>query len=145
MTPDLRTRYLSLELRHPVVASASPLTGDLDTLKALEEDYQLFLDPHTGRPCRYGWDVPLFWTAVARAKQVRAIGEVLYAYRVHGDNDQVRHREDQIETETRLSREFDRRLMTKMPWWSEKQKKDLDDAKDEGLARGSSKSSDPVA
>ena len=123
-----------------------PLTWRRElTLKALEEDYQLFLDPHTGRPCRYGWDVPLFWTAVARAKQVRAIGEVLYAYRVHGDNDQVRHREDQIETETRLSREFDRRLMTKMPWWSEKQKKDLDDAKDEGLARGSSKSSDPVA
>lgn len=37
MSPDLRTRYLSLDLEHPVVASASPLTGDLDTLKALEE------------------------------------------------------------------------------------------------------------
>ena len=37
MTPDLRTRYLSLELTNPIVASASPLTGDLDTLAALEE------------------------------------------------------------------------------------------------------------
>jgi dihydroorotate dehydrogenase (fumarate) len=34
---DLRTRYLGLELRNPVVASASPLCGDLDTLKRLEE------------------------------------------------------------------------------------------------------------
>lgn len=36
MTPDLETVYLGLELRNPVVASASPLTGDLDTLRALE-------------------------------------------------------------------------------------------------------------
>jgi dihydroorotate dehydrogenase (fumarate) len=36
MTPDLETVYLGLELRNPVIASASPLTGDLDTLRALE-------------------------------------------------------------------------------------------------------------
>lgn len=37
MRPDLRTRYLGLELDSPLVASASPLTGRLDTLRALEE------------------------------------------------------------------------------------------------------------
>ena len=36
MTPDLRTRYLGLELRSPLVASASPLTGELDGLRRLE-------------------------------------------------------------------------------------------------------------
>jgi dihydroorotate dehydrogenase (fumarate) len=33
---DLRTRYLSLDLRSPLVASASPLTGTLDGLRRLE-------------------------------------------------------------------------------------------------------------
>jgi dihydroorotate dehydrogenase (fumarate) len=33
---DLRTRYLGLELRSPLVASASPLTGDIDDLRRLE-------------------------------------------------------------------------------------------------------------
>jgi dihydroorotate dehydrogenase (fumarate) len=33
---DLRTRYLGLELRSPLVASASPLTGDLDGLRRPE-------------------------------------------------------------------------------------------------------------
>lgn len=37
MTVDLRTRYLGLELAHPVVPSASPLTGDLDHLHRLVE------------------------------------------------------------------------------------------------------------
>ncbi len=37
MTPDLRTRYLGLELRSPLVASASPLTGGLDGLRRLED------------------------------------------------------------------------------------------------------------
>ena len=36
MTPDLSTTYLGLRLRSPVLASASPLTGDLDTLRELE-------------------------------------------------------------------------------------------------------------
>jgi dihydroorotate dehydrogenase (fumarate) len=34
---DLRTRYLGLDLRTPLVASASPLTGSLDGLRRLEE------------------------------------------------------------------------------------------------------------
>ena len=33
---DLTTRYLGLTLRSPLVASASPLTGDIDMLRALE-------------------------------------------------------------------------------------------------------------
>jgi len=36
VTPDLSTTYLGLHLRSPVLASASPLTGDLDTLRELE-------------------------------------------------------------------------------------------------------------
>ena len=34
---DLRTRYLGLELRNPIVASASPLAGQLDSIRALED------------------------------------------------------------------------------------------------------------
>jgi dihydroorotate dehydrogenase (fumarate) len=37
VTPDLSTSYLGLRLRNPIVASASPLTGNLDSLRALEE------------------------------------------------------------------------------------------------------------
>ncbi len=37
MSVDLRTRYLGLELRNPIVASASPLTGTVESLKRLEE------------------------------------------------------------------------------------------------------------
>lgn len=37
MTVDLSTSYLGLSLRGPIVASASPLTGNLDSLRALEE------------------------------------------------------------------------------------------------------------
>jgi len=37
MSVDLRTRYLGLELAHPIVASASPLTGSLDSLKRLQD------------------------------------------------------------------------------------------------------------
>ncbi len=36
MSPDLRTTYLGLELASPLIASASPLTGNLDSLRALE-------------------------------------------------------------------------------------------------------------
>lgn len=35
--PDLTTRYMGLLLKNPLVASASPLTGQLDRLKRLEE------------------------------------------------------------------------------------------------------------
>lgn len=34
---DLRTRYLGLELRSPLVASSSPMTADLGTLRRLED------------------------------------------------------------------------------------------------------------
>ena len=34
---DLRTSYLGLELRNPIVASASPLTGNVDSLVRLEQ------------------------------------------------------------------------------------------------------------
>jgi dihydroorotate dehydrogenase (fumarate) len=37
VTVDLRTRYLGLDLAHPVVPSASPLTGDIDHVHALVE------------------------------------------------------------------------------------------------------------
>jgi len=36
-TPDLATDYLGLRLRTPLVASSSPLTGDLDGLRRLED------------------------------------------------------------------------------------------------------------
>jgi dihydroorotate dehydrogenase (fumarate) len=35
MSVDLRSRYLGLELRNPLIASASPLTGSIDSLKRL--------------------------------------------------------------------------------------------------------------
>jgi dihydroorotate dehydrogenase (fumarate) len=34
---DLATRYLGIPLAHPIVASASPLTGSLDSLRRLED------------------------------------------------------------------------------------------------------------
>lgn len=37
MSPDLRTHYLGLELRTPLVASAGPLTGEVDSLTRLED------------------------------------------------------------------------------------------------------------
>ncbi len=37
MTVDITTKYLGLDLANPLVASASPLTGKLDTLIQLEE------------------------------------------------------------------------------------------------------------
>jgi dihydroorotate dehydrogenase (fumarate) len=37
MSADLRTRYLGLELRNPVVAAASPLTATVESLKRLED------------------------------------------------------------------------------------------------------------
>ena len=36
MSVDLRTRHLGLELKHPIVASASPLTSSIDSLKRLQ-------------------------------------------------------------------------------------------------------------
>ena len=37
MSVDLRTRYLGLALQHPIVASASPLTGSIDSLLRLQD------------------------------------------------------------------------------------------------------------
>lgn len=37
MRADLRTRYLGLELRNPIVAAASPMTASIDSLKRLED------------------------------------------------------------------------------------------------------------
>jgi dihydroorotate dehydrogenase (fumarate) len=37
MSVDLRTRYLGLELRNPLVVSACPLSGKVETLRRLEE------------------------------------------------------------------------------------------------------------
>ena len=37
MSADLTTRYLGFELAHPIIPSASPLTGSLDTLRKLED------------------------------------------------------------------------------------------------------------
>ena len=37
MSADLRSRYLGLELKNPIVASASPLTNSIDSLKRLED------------------------------------------------------------------------------------------------------------
>jgi dihydroorotate dehydrogenase (fumarate) len=34
---DLGTRYLGLALRNPIIASASPLTGNVDTIRQLED------------------------------------------------------------------------------------------------------------
>lgn len=34
---DLTTRYLGLELKHPIVASSSPLTSDLDGIRRLAD------------------------------------------------------------------------------------------------------------
>lgn len=37
MSADLRTRYLGLDLRNPLVASASPLTANIDSLQRLQD------------------------------------------------------------------------------------------------------------
>lgn len=37
MSVDLRTQYLGLKLAHPIVASASPLTGSIESLRRLED------------------------------------------------------------------------------------------------------------
>ena len=37
MTVDLRTKYLGLELEHPIIASASPLSENLDNIKRMED------------------------------------------------------------------------------------------------------------
>ena len=50
MTPDLTTTYLGLRLRSPIVASASPLTGTLDSLLELERQGNAPAALHPDRP-----------------------------------------------------------------------------------------------
>ena len=49
---DLRTRYLGLDLPHPVVASASPLTRSVDGICRLAEVTALTLAAGPGCFCR---------------------------------------------------------------------------------------------
>ncbi len=37
MSADLRSRYLGLELKNPIVAAASPMTGSIESLRRLED------------------------------------------------------------------------------------------------------------
>src|SRR3990172_3556569 len=37
MSTDLRSRYLGLELKNPIVAAASPMTSSMESLKRLED------------------------------------------------------------------------------------------------------------
>ena len=55
MNVNLETRYLGLELRNPLVISACPLTGKLDTLRRLEEavEQDQALGARLGQPERH--------------------------------------------------------------------------------------------
>ena len=46
---NLRTRYLGLDLEHPIVASASPLSRSLDGIRRLEDRVSGFALPDDGR------------------------------------------------------------------------------------------------
>jgi dihydroorotate dehydrogenase (fumarate) len=35
--PDLSTKYMGIDLKHPIVASASPLSRTIDGIRALED------------------------------------------------------------------------------------------------------------
>ena len=37
MRADLKTSYLGLTIKHPIAAAAGPLTGDLDSLRQLDQ------------------------------------------------------------------------------------------------------------
>jgi dihydroorotate dehydrogenase (fumarate) len=89
---DLRTRYLGLELRSPLVASSSPLTGSLDGLLRLQAagagavvlpslfEEELALDPPgDGAPAAdpeqagYGAGPAAYLSLVERAKQTLSV------------------------------------------------------------------------
>ena len=91
---DLRTRYLGLELRSPLVASSSPLTGTLDSLRRLEaagagavvlpslfeeelaaDPAPAGADPQAGQPDQagYGAGPAAYLALVEQAKQTLAI------------------------------------------------------------------------
>jgi dihydroorotate dehydrogenase (fumarate) len=88
---DLRTRYLGLELRSPLVASASPLTGSLDGLARLEAAgagavvlpslFEEELDEEPGRaatspaaaPAGYGAGPAAYLALISQAKAALSI------------------------------------------------------------------------
>ena len=70
---DLRTRYLGLELRNPIVASASPLTGNVDSLKRLRVAVNVGDDRET-RHGLGGRGLELPSAAIAVAARVRMQG-----------------------------------------------------------------------
>ena len=85
MAADLRTTYLGLELLTPLVASASTLTGELDTLRRLEEEgaaavvlpslfeEQVEDGPQTGGLDEYNRGLDAYAELVARAKEALAV------------------------------------------------------------------------
>ena len=76
---DLRTRYLGMELRSPLVASSSPLTGSLDGLRRLEtagagaDALELNVYYVSSRPGLSGSDVEWHYLEVVRGVR-RATG-----------------------------------------------------------------------
>ena len=60
-TIDLRTRYLGLELEHPLVASASPLSADVDGIRRLEDDFRVGPDAYLElvRRAKAAVDIPV--------------------------------------------------------------------------------------
>lgn len=99
-----------------------PLTFRTETaLKGLEKHWKAVIDPVTGKVPRYGWDVCTYWPTLDMARQYRNICDILYAYRVHPQNDQNTHREAQLTTERRMGMHLDAiyssRLTHGMPWW----------------------------
>jgi len=71
---DLRTRYLGMELRSPLVASSSPLTGTLDGLRRLEaagaSALELNVYDVSSRPGLSGGDVEWHYLDVVRATRL---------------------------------------------------------------------------
>jgi dihydroorotate dehydrogenase (fumarate) len=91
---DLRTRYLGLDLQSPLVASSSPLTGSLDSLRKLEaagagavvlpslfeeelaaDPGPVGADPQAGQPDQagYGTGPAAYLSLVSQAKQTLSI------------------------------------------------------------------------
>ena len=53
---DLSTRYLGLQLRHPFMPGASPLTADIDTVGRLEDaDAAAIVLPSTRMTTAIAW------------------------------------------------------------------------------------------
>lgn len=85
--------------------------------EAMNEYWDDIIDPKTGQAPRYGWDVALFYPVMVKARNYRTIWDIIYAYRLHPANDQNKHREEQIITETRMSEAVKRVMAPKLEWW----------------------------